>query len=45
MLPTSDDATAVTVAGSDPGADTDGYEDIVEIHFRSEIGRLYRSFI
>ncbi|MEV0233474.1 hypothetical protein [Nonomuraea sp. NPDC050786] len=32
---------SVTVADSDPGADTDGYEDIVEISFRSEIGRLW----
>ncbi|MET8007332.1 hypothetical protein [Nonomuraea glycinis] len=32
---------SVTVADHDPGADTDRYEDIVEISFRSEIGRLW----
>ncbi|MFI7420378.1 hypothetical protein [Nonomuraea sp. NPDC049684] len=31
---------SVTVADQDPGADTDGYEDIVEISFHSEAGRL-----
>ncbi|MEV4063806.1 hypothetical protein [Nonomuraea dietziae] len=31
---------SVTVADHDPGAGTDGYEDIVEISFRSEIGRV-----
>ncbi|MER6508888.1 hypothetical protein ABT158_18835 [Nonomuraea sp. NPDC001636] len=33
--------STVTVAYHDPGADTDGYEDIVEISFRSETGRLW----
>ncbi|WP_345394765.1 hypothetical protein [Nonomuraea salmonea] len=31
---------AVSVADHDPGADTDGYEDIVEVSFRSVAGRL-----
>lgn len=31
---------SATVADHDPGADTDGYEDIVEISFRSEAGRV-----
>ncbi|MFI7617564.1 hypothetical protein ACIBP6_40715 [Nonomuraea terrae] len=31
---------SVTVAAHDPGAETDGYEDIVEISFRSEAGHL-----
>ncbi|MGI5268048.1 hypothetical protein ACQEUU_02720 [Nonomuraea sp. CA-218870] len=30
----------VTVADADPGADTDGYEDIVEISFESEAGQV-----
>ncbi|MGW7483694.1 hypothetical protein ACWGH8_34535 [Nonomuraea muscovyensis] len=32
---------SVAVTDHDPGADTDGYEDIVEISFRSEIGRVW----
>ncbi|TKK80768.1 hypothetical protein FDA94_35455 [Herbidospora galbida] len=31
---------SVTVADHDPGADTAGYEDIVEISFESEAGRV-----
>ncbi|MCF6470274.1 hypothetical protein FAF44_17985 [Nonomuraea sp. MG754425] len=31
---------SATVADQDPGADTDGYEDIVEISLQSEAGRL-----
>lgn len=31
---------SVTVADHDPGADTDEYEDIVEISFRSEAGQV-----
>ncbi|WP_030456806.1 hypothetical protein [Herbidospora cretacea] len=31
---------SVTVADHDPGADTDGYEDIVEISFESEAGEV-----
>ncbi|MEU4830725.1 hypothetical protein [Streptosporangium sp. NPDC023615] len=31
---------SVTVAGHDPGADTEGYEDIVEIDFESEAGQV-----
>ncbi|GII33480.1 hypothetical protein [Planotetraspora mira] len=31
---------SATVADGDPGADTDGYEDIVEISFKSTVGRV-----
>ncbi|MBG0818175.1 hypothetical protein [Planomonospora sp. ID82291] len=31
---------SVTVVDHDPGADIDGYEDIVEISFKSEAGQL-----
>ncbi|WP_271223116.1 hypothetical protein [Streptosporangium carneum] len=31
---------SVTVADHDPGADTEGYEDIVEISFESEAGQV-----
>ncbi|MFG1755711.1 hypothetical protein [Streptosporangium sandarakinum] len=31
---------SVTIADHDPGADTDRYEDIVEISFKSEAGQL-----
>ncbi|MFE0154684.1 hypothetical protein ACFWY5_46635 [Nonomuraea sp. NPDC059007] len=33
-------AFSVTVADHDPGADIDGYEDIVEISFESESGQV-----